>query len=176
MWRCSQCNYPNPNSLKKCFKCKASKQSATTPNTENVAPVSYIQQPIFRWKISTNEIKRISDLFGIVVGIGVFLLVLNIGGFFGVNRISSIEYRITGSASKAMVTYVDSSGGTSQLNDVSIPWSNVFTAKSGAYLYLSAQNQHDNGSITVSIVVDDKEVKSTTSSGAYVVAGTSHSL
>ena len=82
----------------------------------------------------------------------------------------SVVYEITGSAKSASVTLSNSTGGTEQYSNVSIPWNYTDNSFSGRFLYVSAQNQGEYGTVTVSIYVDNKLFKTSTSSGAYVIA------
>ena len=81
----------------------------------------------------------------------------------------NVKYEVTGSASKVFITYQNENGGTSQ-EEASVPWSYSFTAESGDFVYVSAQNQGDNGSVTVTIYKDGEVFKTSTSSGGYVIA------
>lgn len=78
----------------------------------------------------------------------------------------------------ASVTMRSESGGTIQL-DVSLPMRNEDTGepglpsdrfKRGDFLYISAQNKEETGSITCRIEVNGKVVDEATSSGAYKIA------
>ena len=87
-----------------------------------------------------------------------------------------VKYEVTGTATTVDITMENSSGGTSQFSDVAVPWSTYFTSKSGAFVYISAQNQASSGSVTVRIYKDGIVFKESTSSGAYVIATASGSL
>ena len=80
-----------------------------------------------------------------------------------------VTYRVTGNASRASLTYENEQGGTEQI-EVRIPWNESMTVKRGAFLYLSAQNEGERGSVTCEIWVDNVKWKESTSSGAYVIA------
>lgn len=85
----------------------------------------------------------------------------------------SITYEVTSTDTDgASVTYSNDNGSTEQQN-VGIPWVKRFTAKPGQFLYLSAQNRNDFGSLTVRINVDGKTVKIANSNGGYAIASTS---
>lgn len=87
-----------------------------------------------------------------------------------------VEYKVTGTAETVSITYENSDGGCSQESDVSIPWSYSFTGESGDFVYISAQNQGETGSVTVTIKTDGDVFKQSTSEGAYVIATASGSL
>ncbi|MFC5268407.1 hypothetical protein ACFPJ1_40410 [Kribbella qitaiheensis] len=80
--------------------------------------------------------------------------------------------------SGAAVTMKTETGGTIQL-DVSLPIRNAETGelgmmserfKRGDFLYISAQNKGEAGSITCRIEVNGKVIDEATSSGAYKIA------
>jgi len=83
-----------------------------------------------------------------------------------------VTYKVTGTASRAFLTYENEQGGTEQ-TEVSIPWQQSMTVKRGAFLYLSAQNEGKTGSVTCEIWIDEVKWKESTSSGAYVIASCS---
>lgn len=85
-----------------------------------------------------------------------------------------VVYKISGTASRAFLTYQNEQGGTEQ-TEISIPWKGTLTVKEGEFLYISAQNQGDSGSVTCEIWVNDTKWKESTSSGAYVIASCSGS-
>ncbi len=80
-----------------------------------------------------------------------------------------VTYKITGSASRASITYENEQGGTEQ-GVVKIPWERSLTAKKLQFLYISAQNEDEFGSITCEIWVDGIKWRESTSSGAYVIS------
>lgn len=84
-----------------------------------------------------------------------------------------IVYEITGSAKSADVTLSNSTGGTEQFGNVTIPWSYTDKSFSGRFLYISAQNKGEYGTVTVSIYMDGQLFKTSTSSGEYVIASAS---
>lgn len=87
-----------------------------------------------------------------------------------------VIYKVTGSAITVDVTYANEDGGTSQESDVSVPWSYSFRREEGEFVYISAQNQGESGSVTVRIYKDGSIFKTSTSSGAYVIATASGTL
>ena len=81
-----------------------------------------------------------------------------------------VKYKVGGTTSQASLTYENAQGGTEQM-DVRVPWEKTIgTVERGDFLYLSAQNQNDSGSITCEIWVDGNRWKHSISSGAYVIA------
>jgi len=80
-----------------------------------------------------------------------------------------VTYKITGTASQASLTYENEQGGTEQTKVV-IPWQETMTVKRGSFLYLSAQNDDESGSVTCEIWVDGVKWRDSTSRGAYVIS------
>ncbi|MBF9018410.1 MULTISPECIES: MmpS family transport accessory protein [unclassified Oceanispirochaeta] len=105
------------------------------------------------------------------------LLCLSIILFAGCDILTppQVEYEISGTATSVNITYSNASEGTSQVSDVSVPWTYSFESTTGNFLYVSAQNQNDSGSLTATIYVDGDVYKTSTSSGAYVIATASGS-
>jgi hypothetical protein len=87
----------------------------------------------------------------------------------------AVIYEITGTATKVDVTLANASGGTEQYSNVSLPKKYTYNSFSDSFLYVSAQNQGESGSVTVSIYVNGKLFKTSRSSGAYVIADASGS-
>lgn len=87
-----------------------------------------------------------------------------------------VKYKVTGTAETVDVTYENSSGGVSQESDVEVPWSYSFTGEPGDFVYISAQNQGQTGTVTVTIYRDGDVFKTSTSEGAYVIATASGTL
>ena len=88
-----------------------------------------------------------------------------------------VEYKVSGSGGSFDVTISNEDDGTSQFDNVSSGWTYSFsTTDSDHFLYVSAQNQNSNGSVTTKIYVDGKQKKTSTSNGAYVIASCSMSL
>jgi hypothetical protein len=84
----------------------------------------------------------------------------------------SVIYKVNGTARSASLTYNNEQGGTQQRRVV-LPWEESFVMRPGAFLYISAQNQNDHGSLTVTITVDGKQYRSSYSSGPYTIASAS---
>ena len=87
----------------------------------------------------------------------------------------TVVYVVSGSASYASVTLNNGEGGTEQYGKVAIPWSYTDPSFADNFLYISAQNQGDRGTVTVKIYVDGVLFKTSSSSGAYVIATASGS-
>tara|TARA_Y100000748_G_C15106336_1_gene336470 strand:- start:83 stop:430 length:348 start_codon:yes stop_codon:yes gene_type:complete len=88
-----------------------------------------------------------------------------------------VMYKVKGSGSSFDVTMSNQDGGTSQLDNVNSGWSYSFrTEDERHFLYISAQNQSNTGSVTTEIYIDGSLMKSSTSDGAYVIASCSMSV
>lgn len=73
-----------------------------------------------------------------------------------------LKYEVTGTVQKANITYVNENGGTSDANNVSLPWTYSFRAKEGTYVWVHA-SKDDSGSITAKIYKDGKVLESSSS-------------
>jgi len=92
-------------------------------------------------------------------------------------KVWDVEYKVSGSGGSFDVTISNKDDGTSQYDNVSSGWTYSFsTSDHGRFLYVSAQNQNSSGSVNTKIYVDGKQKKTSTSSGAYVIASSSMSL
>ena len=81
-----------------------------------------------------------------------------------------VEYRVGGTTTRASVTYANSSEGTSQAT-VNVPWSYSFdSARSGQFLYISAQNDRDTATVRVQIYRRGSLFKESESTGGFVIA------
>lgn len=124
----------------------------------------------------------------ILIGILVFVCVLctNRGDPSSRNTVSNpptnqattyqVKYEITGNPKKesASLTYENETGNTEQ-KDVTMPWTEEFTASKGDFLYLSAQLD-GNGSITCKIYLNGIVWQEATSQGEFVIASCSGSV
>jgi hypothetical protein len=89
----------------------------------------------------------------------------------------TVYYTVTGSTDQASITY-QSPSGTQQASDIDVPLSTKagkdhleMTFQAGDFVYLSAQNSNEHGSVTCKITTDDGDVISeNTSTGAFVIA------
>ena len=81
-----------------------------------------------------------------------------------------VQYLVTGSSSRASMTYATAGSGTAQQSDRAIPWSFSTTMAPGDFAYISAQNSGQTGCVSVEIRVRGDYFKSTQSCGAYVIA------
>lgn len=89
-----------------------------------------------------------------------------------------VEYFVAGSAETADITYSTADGSTAQQSGVDVPITKkadgspgikLTGVHAGAFLYISAQNGGDAGTITCEIAVDGETVKHAESSGAYTI-------
>lgn len=95
-----------------------------------------------------------------------------------------VTYKLTGSAATADLTYGLGDSDTRQQSDVDVPLVRKsdggqgiqFSARKGDFLYFSAQNGGEYGSLTCTIEVDGVPVKTNTSSGGFTIVTCSGSL
>lgn len=86
-----------------------------------------------------------------------------------------ITYEIEGTAfTKAKLTYQNATG-SSQQEEIEIPWSTTFSAPAGQFVYLSGQLAN-KGTIRCRILVDGQPFKEAESKGEYVIASCSGSV
>jgi hypothetical protein len=83
-----------------------------------------------------------------------------------------VRYEVTASESVYRVTISTAGGGTGQFSDVALPWTYEFTAEEGDFVYVSAGGY---GTVTVTIYLDGKVYRTTTSIGSPVIATASGS-
>ncbi len=126
----------------------------------------------------------------------IFLLLLSVFLFAcELDNPKEVEYKVTCTATPNLVdlTIENEDGRTSQFSDVATPWTYTFDIEKddygvfvyvfdiekddyGVFVYVSAQNQQDHGSVTATIYVDGSQFKTSTSTGAYVIATASGSV
>lgn len=89
----------------------------------------------------------------------------------------SVAYRVTGTASKVSLTYNNAQGGSEQISSAAVPWFKQFSAESGTFLYVSAQNSDESGgTVHVEIIVDGSPVRQSDASGFAAIADCNGSL
>lgn len=89
-----------------------------------------------------------------------------------------VNYEVHGNKNLIVdITQVSDDGATSQYNDIKAPYrSGPLPFQKGDFVYLSAQNQDEDGEVIVEIFVDSKLYKSTRSIGGFCVASVSGKL
>jgi hypothetical protein len=88
----------------------------------------------------------------------------------------TMKYTVTGTASTVNITISGKNESTEQFSNVLLPWEYSFTGYDGDFVYVSAQNNGSTGTVTVKIFRSGNEMKTATSSGAYVIATASGSI
>ena len=86
-----------------------------------------------------------------------------------------VEYKITGTAKKVFVTLSNATGGTEQYDSVYLPKTYTYYHFDNWFMYISAQNLGETGSVEVAIYHRGKLIDSASSYGAYVIASASGS-
>ena len=87
-----------------------------------------------------------------------------------------LRYEISGTASTVDITYTNSSGGTSQFSDISLPYTIKYGVISTDFAYISAQNNGESGTVNVRVYYEDRYKDGASSVGAFVIATASASL
>ena len=98
----------------------------------------------------------------------------SIYSFLLIDYLYLIQYTVTGTASAVDVTLSNATGGTEQYSNVSLPVTYSYPTFSNSFHYISAQNDGATGSVTTSIYYKGQLYKTSTSSGAYVIATASY--
>lgn len=88
----------------------------------------------------------------------------------------NVVYKVEGTATGADITMANSTGDTEQAQDRAVPLGGVGglsigCVPHGQFLYISAQNTGDSGTIKCIIEADGSVVAQAASNGAYVIAG-----
>lgn len=87
----------------------------------------------------------------------------------------SVKYEVTGTSGSVSITIYNATGGIEQFNNVKTPWDKTIFMKEG-FMYVSAQNQRESGTVKVKIYVDGDLIKESTSEGEYCIATASETL
>lgn len=105
------------------------------------------------------------------IGLGCALLaLLSCSGKNPLTGSGTVLYRVTGTATRADLTFASSGGGTSQQSNVALPWTTSIAAHDGDFLYISAQNDGQTGCVHVEILSGSKTLNDAQSCGAFVIA------
>lgn len=95
---------------------------------------------------------------------GLFLV-----GCAAVDPPRNIEYTVKGSAPTSFITYQSEGGSTEQV-EASSGWKHTFSAKRGAFVYVAAQKQGEEGAVEVEIRVNGDVFKTARSTAGYGIA------
>jgi len=90
----------------------------------------------------------------------------------------TVVYKISGTSKKADLTYTtDGATTTEQTTDTPVPWTKTLKIKTAMPVYqVSAQNSMgQKGSVTCTIEVDGKQVKTATAKGEAAIASCDYS-
>ncbi len=80
-----------------------------------------------------------------------------------------VIYEITGNAQNVSIT-LSNEGDQTEQGNYAVPFKKSYTKKLGQFVYISAQNLGDFGSVTCTIYIDGAVYKTATSNGAYTIA------
>ncbi len=86
-----------------------------------------------------------------------------------------VTYKVGGTADRASITIQNASGGTEQ-KSVSVPWSTSFEGRPGQFVYLSAQNKSEYGTVKATIELNGTTVQEASSNEEYGIASVSGSI
>jgi hypothetical protein len=126
-------------------------------------------------------ILAVVGVIGIVVALVCGLLFLRTALFLGGGGSSggsggyiedetiSVTYYVSG-VYLADLTMENGTGGTEQKEGVVLPYTRTISMKKGDFMYISAQNALDHGTIKCEILVNGVTFKKAESSGAYTIA------
>lgn len=70
-----------------------------------------------------------------------------------------VTYRIEGTASTGVVTYTQPDGSTTELIEISIPWSKTVKMPKGTVIVLTGSNPTQTGDMTCKLILDGKDWK-----------------
>jgi len=87
-----------------------------------------------------------------------------------------VEYKVTSNKSGFDITYQNAVGNTEQKDIQSSSWNISFSGEQGDFVYISAQTNNTNATITAEIYYNGKLIENSTSNGSYVIATASGSL
>lgn len=91
----------------------------------------------------------------------------------------TVTYKVEGTTKMASITYENANGDSSQQSDIDVPLTRKYDGGQGIvlhdmhrgdFLYISAQNSKEYGSVTCIIEVDGVAVKQNTSHGGFTIA------
>lgn len=85
---------------------------------------------------------------------------------------SDIRYEVSGTTDLLSITYETPSGRMVQ-TDTKPPWSFIFRADKGAWLFVSVQNYRETGSVTATIHRNGQVLQTATRSGPFVIVDVS---
>lgn len=92
----------------------------------------------------------------------------------------SVDYDVTGTAALVDITYADGDS-IEQVNGITPPWATSIDAEKDDFVYLSAQNQTDSGTVRVKITYSGTfsgsgTIDAAESSGPFAIATASGSV
>lgn len=91
------------------------------------------------------------------------------------NSGKQVTYSVSGSPGGFSITY-EINGNTEQQTIDGTSWNESFTGSSGDFVYVSAQADNENASVTAEIEIDGDNLKSASSHGDYVIATASGTI
>lgn len=110
---------------------------------------------------------------GILGLVGCVAIVANVGNEIDKqsNAVHTVVYKVSGSSQAASLTYTtDGSGSTEQVADAALPWTKTVQVKGLVLTYQVLAQNSAPGTVTCSIEVDGKVVKTATANGQSSIA------
>jgi hypothetical protein len=81
---------------------------------------------------------------------------LYLTGYLTLNKRSVINYKITSTSGRALISYTQANGEMSKLTEVTTPWSKTIIFNDWLDIYIIAGNPLTNGEITCSLRVNTR--------------------
>lgn len=130
------------------------------PNEEVNQKGGCVQTPLlFFFNLKLNQMKKL------------LLILLILTSCTAEEQPTPYEYRVSGTSGSYSVTLQNAYNNTQQWGEVGNGWWYKWTQTgSDRWLYISAQNNRDYGSVTVEIARGGRVVASNTSYGGYTIA------
>jgi hypothetical protein len=125
------------------------------------------------------------QIVGLLFVVGAGLLMATVGEPDGRTTVAGavedvsheVTYRWSGTARSASVTIENSQGNTEQASNAAVPEDITFQSRDDMlFLYLSAQNNGESGTLLCELVVDGIVVETSRASGAYTICDVSGRL
>lgn len=91
------------------------------------------------------------------------------------NKTRDVKFEVKGTTPEVSVT-IGMGDKTEQYANVYTPWTKKVQMQKDEFVYLSAQNEREGGTVRVIIWVDGKIFKEASSSGSYVIATVSGTI
>jgi hypothetical protein len=176
---CWNCGAEISEGLNFCGHCGARVANIESPPVEGIPIAKQPERHGFSWGVVIVVLLVLAAVAGILaVVLRGSSSIESASWSYSTSRPSTytVIYRVSGTAKTVDLTYENDSGNTEQRSNVELPWQRTYEMEPGSFLYVSAQNQGETGSVKCEIVVDGDVEERASSSGAYVIATCSGSV